>query len=69
MSITKKKVVWNKAEIAEILKGAVVEEVGGDYLVLRKDGGRFYVYAVCYQCGSGRIVIESEAPPAPPQRG
>jgi len=61
-----------KAEIAEILKGAVIEEVGGDYLVLRKDGGRFYVYAICYQCGSGRIVIESiesEAPPAPPQRG
>jgi hypothetical protein len=60
----KTKVIWDEAEM---LKGAVVEKIGKSWMTLRsKDGKCYHVYAVCYQCGDGYFVIESEAPP---QRG
>jgi hypothetical protein len=54
---------WDEAEL---LRGAVVEEISRSRMVLRKDDIRIYVSPVCYQCGDGWFVIESEAPP---QRG
>jgi len=61
-----KKVIhsWGEAEI--LLKGAVVEEISRSRMVLKKDDRRIYVSPVCYQCGDGYFVIESETPP---QRG
>jgi hypothetical protein len=55
---------WDEAET--LLKGAVVEEIGKSWMVLRKDDRRIYVSPVCYQCGDGYFAVETESPP---QRG
>jgi len=59
----KTKVIWDEA----LLKGAVIEKVGRDWMLLRKEGRLIYVEAVCYQCGDANLVVESSEDP--PQRG
>jgi hypothetical protein len=59
----KTKVIWDEAERKALLEGAVVEKVGRDWMLLRKDGKHIYVEAACYQCGYGYLTE------SPPQRG
>jgi len=65
--MTKAKVIWDEAERKALLEGAVVERVGRDWMLLRKDRRRIYVEAACYQCGYGYLVVEVSE--SPPQRG
>jgi hypothetical protein len=69
--MTKAKLIWDEGERQQTLEGAVVERVGRDWMLLRKDGRRIYVEAACYQCGYGYLIIEifSEVSESPPQRG
>jgi hypothetical protein len=60
------KVIWDEAERKALLEGAVVEEISRSRMVLRTKDGKVHIYAVCYQCGDGNLVVETGAPP---QRG
>jgi cbb3-type cytochrome oxidase cytochrome c subunit len=63
----KTKVIWDEGERQQTLEGAVVERVGRDWMLLRKDGRRIYVEAACYQCGHGYLIVQISE--SPPQRG
>ena len=65
--MTKAKVIWDEAERKALLEGAVVEKVGRDWVLLRKDGRRIYAEAACYRCGYGYLIVEISE--SPPQRG